>query len=35
MAHVSSFVALGTQFENIVEGQEAFQGQQRIDPRLR
>jgi enoyl-CoA hydratase/carnithine racemase len=34
MAHVSSFVALGTQFENIVEGQETFQGQ-RIDPRLR
>jgi enoyl-CoA hydratase/carnithine racemase len=35
MAHVSAFVALGTQFENIVEGQETFQGQQRIDPRLR
>jgi enoyl-CoA hydratase/carnithine racemase len=35
MAHVSSFVALGTQFENIVEGQETFRGQQRIDPRLR
>ena len=35
MAHVSSFVALGTRFDNIAEGQEAFQGQQRIDPRLR
>ena len=34
MAHVSSFVALGTQFDDIAEGQAAFQGE-RKDPRLR
>ena len=34
MAHVSSFVALGTRFDDIAEGEAAFQAD-RIDPRLR
>jgi enoyl-CoA hydratase/carnithine racemase len=34
MAHVSSFVALGTQFDNIAEGEAAFRAD-RTDPRLR
>jgi enoyl-CoA hydratase/carnithine racemase len=34
MAHVSSFVALGTRFEDIAEGQAAYDAD-RVDPRLR
>jgi enoyl-CoA hydratase/carnithine racemase len=34
LAQVSSFVSLGTQYENIAEGQAAFQGE-RIEWRLR
>jgi enoyl-CoA hydratase/carnithine racemase len=34
LAHVSSFVALGTEYEDIEKGQEAFRGE-RIEWRLR
>jgi enoyl-CoA hydratase/carnithine racemase len=35
IAHVSSFVALGTEYDDIAQGQAAFEGSERIDPRLR
>ncbi|HEY6430163.1 MAG TPA: hypothetical protein VIX84_23280 [Acidimicrobiales bacterium] len=34
LAHVSSFVALGTRYENIEKGQDTFHGE-RIEWRLR